>query len=262
MSETTYWDSQIARSGKPFATWSEGVLRVLIPNKLSYVLDHIHAAYQVVISHGPFPEIDLNDCYEILFEDGTDDPLVMHLSASGFHSMPNAKDMPVDFSCTVWADEGKVYEFPANYREAKALPLRTPWTEARLLYNDKRLLDQLEGAFDGKFESNFFPHLHRFAKQVTRRAIAKVDWRLTQFADDAIAVVPNLSECIHVFAPNGTSQTISPEAFGIVCVVATYDRLFHEDMESLSKDALQNFRTLVRLMLAHPERSVMMPWEQ
>ncbi len=130
---TTYWDSDHAKHGLFYLTINSGAFRVLVPDcRFEMLADIINTQY-VVITRGPCPSISASDAYEIMFEDESNSPYAIHISAKQCDRTPTSADVNKKFICSVWHRSGKAYQWDCYYRTAKKLPCMKPYTKGRLI---------------------------------------------------------------------------------------------------------------------------------
>lgn len=86
--ETNFFESEYAKSGKPFCSCNAGCIRVLVPSLQRGMIEEVRSAKYVILSRGPWPEMRLPDAVEMLFEDGSGSPFVLHLSPQSFDLLP------------------------------------------------------------------------------------------------------------------------------------------------------------------------------
>lgn len=261
MSQTTFWESLFAHMGGSFLTWNDGVARLLIPNSWSHFVDHMCAADFVVISRGPYPHENWTDCFEILFDDGTETPAHMFISVRATHMMPCEADMPREFPLTVWTHEGKLASFSGRFRRTKQLPLLTPWTDSKVVIANQRLADALDRAYMGEFVEYFFPYVHRHAVNLSRGSVDRVDWQCLQLAENVVVVAPMQDDYITAYSHSGETRVLSPEAFGVLCCWLTFTDIYDECKAWMSTEAIRCFKALANHALTHPDRDAMVPSE-
>ena len=79
--ETNYWDSPHAQAGHFYLSWNAGAGRLLIPDAQKAILRELRGAREVIVSRGPSVNEGGRDALELLWEDGSDAPFVVHLVA-------------------------------------------------------------------------------------------------------------------------------------------------------------------------------------
>ena len=99
---TNYWQMPYNRAGKFFLSINAGAFRLLVPTSQEGVLRELRTATHAVISFGPMPSMQNADMFELLFDDGTDDPFSLHLSAQAADRLPAREDEGRVLTLTVW----------------------------------------------------------------------------------------------------------------------------------------------------------------
>lgn len=129
--ETNYWDSELARAGKLFASVNAGAIRLLLPPSAYGALNDMRTAKECVLSRGPWPAMKLPEAVEILFDDGSDSPFALHLSPESFDLLPAEPEIGREWTLTVWvAKDGKPHkslERICHWRRVSKLPCLEAW---------------------------------------------------------------------------------------------------------------------------------------
>ena len=124
---TNYWDSELAKEGLFYLSWNAGVGRLLVPNARRCDLREMSSAAYVIVSRGPWHERGGRDALELLFEDGSDSPYVIHLSVEQTDRMlPDGNQSR--FVITVWQRDGNELQLPGRYRVVNTIPCLDPWS--------------------------------------------------------------------------------------------------------------------------------------
>ena len=124
--EMNYWDTDHARNGYLFLSWNARAARLLMPDALKGELKAMRGAREVIISRGPMHD---QDAYELMFEDGSDNPYAMHVGLSRSDRVLPASEHGRSFIFTVWTREGEQLRLPARYRIVATLPCLDSWNE-------------------------------------------------------------------------------------------------------------------------------------
>jgi hypothetical protein len=126
---TNFWQTDIARAGAVYVSVNAGAFRLLLPRVFERALPDIATAREVIVLRGPWPEQARADAFELLFEDRSDSPFVIHIGAQQIDRMPLAADEGRrDLVCAVWTDGPKKrLALPASYRRVSRLPWLKPW---------------------------------------------------------------------------------------------------------------------------------------
>ena len=134
ITRTTFWQTELARTGKCSLSSNAGAFRILMPQQHLGAVRDMRSAHTVVVSRGPMTLEGraLPDALELLFDDGSDDPWSLHLSPSQVDRMPLDTDSAQAWTCTVWTPLvgercRQVLTKPAHYRRVRRLPDLRPW---------------------------------------------------------------------------------------------------------------------------------------
>lgn len=127
---TNYWDSEDAQHGYCFLSWNAGAARLLVPDALKPQLPAMRSAASVIISRGPLVDDDHRDCLELLFEDHSDSPFVIHLSTEQSDRVLPASEHGSRFTVAIWTRGGCKARLPGGYRQVDALPCLKSWSAA------------------------------------------------------------------------------------------------------------------------------------
>lgn len=131
IASTNYWQSPLARAGKVYCSINAGTIRVLLPPAQVVALPDIRAAQYAVLSRGPWPEMRILEAVEIMFEDGSESPYTLHLSAQSFDMFPGDPGAS-EWRLSVWiegltkAPELACY-FTCYWRRVPRIPCLKPW---------------------------------------------------------------------------------------------------------------------------------------
>jgi hypothetical protein len=122
--KTSYWESDFAENGLIFMSMNAGAFRLLLPPGLATeIVTEAKKATEVLISRGTYKD---KDAVEILFEDGTKTPFVIHMGVNQVDMLPpddDAKERVI----TLWTDGPKLeVSLPAFYRRVPKLPWLKP----------------------------------------------------------------------------------------------------------------------------------------
>ena len=129
---TNYWDTDYAERGFYFLSINAGAFRLLVPDDHKSAVKEWLQATEVIISRGPWPEMDKSDAFEILFEDNTDYPYAIQIGFDQVDRIIPDSDryshgQPPRRKLSVWTRIGKVLELPCRYRIVKSIPWLKPW---------------------------------------------------------------------------------------------------------------------------------------
>jgi len=141
---TNYWTSDLAREGKVWCSVNAGAIRVLLPPDRYGDLSAMRTGKYCVLSRGPWtPGIVTagqficaihdapEDGVEILFDDGSEAPYVLMLTAASFDVLPAEPAVGREWLCSVWvARDGKPHkslERICHWRRVERIPCLLPW---------------------------------------------------------------------------------------------------------------------------------------
>ncbi len=130
--ETNYFDTEHAGRGYCYLSPNAGTFRLLVPDRITGEIEEWRSAREVIISRGPWPDMNKADALEILFEDDSDSPYVLHMTSGQVERMPldadrDRKDRPPRWKLAVWTRDGKILELPCRYRVVKKIPYLKPF---------------------------------------------------------------------------------------------------------------------------------------
>jgi len=128
---TNYWETDLARAGKVFASVNAGAIRVLLPPARYDDLADMRAGTHCVLSRGPWPEAGALQAVEIMWQDDTDSPYSMHLTPESFDLLPAKPEAGREWVLSVWTRKDgqphKALERICHWRRAAKLPCLAPW---------------------------------------------------------------------------------------------------------------------------------------
>jgi hypothetical protein len=124
---TNYWDSEHARNGLVYLSWNAGAGRVLIPDSVKPRLREMKGAREVIVSRGPWTDQGGRDALELLWEDGSDNPFCLHLSAEQCDRLIPEAQQGGGFVIATWTRGGLQERWPGRYRVVDAIPCLLPW---------------------------------------------------------------------------------------------------------------------------------------
>jgi len=126
---TNYWDTEHAQAGLFYLTWNAGAGRLLVPDPQKAAVREMRTAQYVIVSRGPWPDQGGRDALELLFEDGSDSPYCLHLSAEQTDRLLPETDQGGGFVITVWTRGGQKLRLPGKYRTVDVIPCLQPWSD-------------------------------------------------------------------------------------------------------------------------------------
>ena len=136
ISATSYWDTPLAARGGLFASFNAGACRLLVPNhargfQIHDLLQAADAAREVLVAVVRRPE-DHRMALELLWEDDSDTPFVVHLGAQQMDRLPPAADHGRTIAVSVWqrgfgGQPTCVLTQPGRLRVVSRVPYLRPW---------------------------------------------------------------------------------------------------------------------------------------
>jgi hypothetical protein len=127
--ETNYFDSEWAKRGALFLSWNDSAARLLVPDaQLDVIQPEIQGAEHIILSRGPL-ESSGAEALELLWEDNTQHPFVIHISTEQCDRLIAESHQGSGFVVSVWARDGKIQELPGRHRIVESLPCMKPWTD-------------------------------------------------------------------------------------------------------------------------------------
>jgi hypothetical protein len=131
---TNYWSSPFAAKGLVWCSVNAGAIRVLLPPSAYPTLGDMRAARECILSRGPWPEQGLPDAVELLWDDGSESPFALHLTARSFDLLPAQPEPGREWLLSVWTNEDgmphKAFERICHWRRSVRLPDLRPWEAA------------------------------------------------------------------------------------------------------------------------------------
>lgn len=129
---SNYWDLPAAQAGNLYCSINAGAFRLLLPRSLESVIADMETGKIAVISRGPWPAMRQADAIEILLDDGSEDPVALHLDVHSIDRMPLDSDTDHEWTFAVWTQPRrgvphKAMERKAYYRRVESLPWLKPW---------------------------------------------------------------------------------------------------------------------------------------
>ncbi len=132
--DTNYCNSEYAKKGYVVLSINDGCFRLLVPTGRGVPIDDIKTGKVALVTRGPWTDMGGRDAIELLFEDYTDSPFVLHIVTEQVDRLPLDRDrdrpgQPPRWKFALYTEEGKVFECPARYRKAKSLPCLKKWRD-------------------------------------------------------------------------------------------------------------------------------------
>lgn len=117
-------------AGLFYLSWNAGAGRLLVPDsRLADLQEMATATYYVIVSRGPWPERGRREGFELLFEDGSDAPFCLHLSAEQSDRLLLDVDQGGGFEIVAWTRSGRAAAWPGKYRKVSQIPCLAAWSE-------------------------------------------------------------------------------------------------------------------------------------
>jgi hypothetical protein len=130
ITETNFWETDQAKQGEFHLSINAAAFRLLVPSQHESIIAEVETAKEVIITRGPLPDAKQEEAMEILIDDGSDLPFLIHLEANQVDRLPLPEDAGRTLTFTVWilkdgkphcASRGECY-----YRTAPRLPWLKP----------------------------------------------------------------------------------------------------------------------------------------
>ncbi|WP_229706631.1 hypothetical protein [Shewanella inventionis] len=106
-------------------SWNAGAARLLVPESQKHSIQEMMSAEYVIITRGKYQG---RDALEILFEDNTDSPYSITVSAEQTDRLLPDDEAGVSCVLSVWMKSGHALTLPAKYRVKDTLPCLAPWS--------------------------------------------------------------------------------------------------------------------------------------
>jgi hypothetical protein len=124
--KSNYWDSEFAQKGYFFCSFNAGAAMLLIPDSRLNEVPEMATGKLIILSRGTWNR--KKDALEILFDDGSDEPHLMHLSKDQLDRLIPSSDNGRDLTFSAWKrGPVKLFERPAKFRIVKNLPCLEKW---------------------------------------------------------------------------------------------------------------------------------------
>ena len=128
---TTFWETFLAKEGLIYLSINAGAMRLLVPEAQEDILTDIGGVEYFIATYGKMEGLDgrLHDAVELLFEDNSDTPYVLHLGMNQTDRSPgNADYGRIDVPITLWTKgPNKAGSFFRRLRRNDRLPFMKPW---------------------------------------------------------------------------------------------------------------------------------------
>ena len=104
-------------------------MRLLVPDSQKSQVREMRSSKYVIITSGILRDQDGIEAVELLFEDKSDEPFVLLISAFQCDRLLSADDNGVSFNFSVWTRGGMKLLIPARFRYGHTLPCLKAWGE-------------------------------------------------------------------------------------------------------------------------------------
>jgi hypothetical protein len=134
--ETNYWKSEMCQKGYYHLSFNNRIYSLLIPESAMNIMDEIYGTQAIVISKGDYKGKE--GCFEILFDDNSDNPFMIILESEQVFFHPSKKDFGWNGCFYIYSGsltDYKVYFRNVYYRITETLPFLQP-PEDPLDYGD------------------------------------------------------------------------------------------------------------------------------
>lgn len=124
---TNYWNTEHAGAGYCFLSLNAGAARLLVPDAAMPMLKEMRGAKEVIISRGPWTDHGGREALELMWEDGSDEPFTLYMTAEQCDRLIPAEDQGGGIAVIVYTRGGEKGRWPGRYRIVSALPCLEPW---------------------------------------------------------------------------------------------------------------------------------------
>lgn len=130
---TNYWTLAVEEAGKLFVSCNAGAVRILIPRVHRRIIEDMRAAEHVILSRGPWPDMNATEAVEFLFEDHSESPFALQFTPESFDLLPAEPAPGKEWVVSVWdikkGKPHKAVERRCHWRRVQTLPWLKPWDE-------------------------------------------------------------------------------------------------------------------------------------
>lgn len=91
LTNTNYWDSELASWGKFFFSVNAGCIRMLVPESQESCIKEMKTGKDIVISKGPWPAEKRDLGIEIMFDDHSEEPFTIHVGVEQWDTLPKVE---------------------------------------------------------------------------------------------------------------------------------------------------------------------------
>jgi hypothetical protein len=133
---SNFWEPPECYEEKFFLSTNAGAFRLLVPRSQEPAVSEMATAREIIVSSGPWPAAGRDDGIELLFDDGTETPFVLHVSVESLDRLPLDADAGREWIFSAWTaprrrGPHKGLERPAWYRRVPRIPWLKPREETR-----------------------------------------------------------------------------------------------------------------------------------
>ena len=123
---TNFWETEMAKEGNLFLSFNAGAARLLVPKNHKNLPDMTACDY-VILTRGRWQG---QPSYELLFEDNSDSPFVIHMNGATFDRLLPESEAGRDLPLYIYVPEGGkpvlAARKPVRFRVAPHLPCMKP----------------------------------------------------------------------------------------------------------------------------------------
>lgn len=127
IAQTNYFDMEQARKGFFYLSWNAGAGRLLVPDVHIGLIPNMAVAEYVIVSRGPWRAQGYQDALELVFDDLSDSPFVIHLMTEQTDQLLPEQSQGGGFVILLQTRQGTQATLPGRYREVPEIPCLEPW---------------------------------------------------------------------------------------------------------------------------------------
>ena len=129
LTNTNYWNHELAQAGYLFLSWNAGAARLLVPDSQKPMLREMKSVKYVVLSRGPLlvNGRGVIEGLELLFEDESNNPLVLMMEMEQSALIPSDLAQGANFTLIVYTRGGEKLRLPGKFRRVSSIPCLKHW---------------------------------------------------------------------------------------------------------------------------------------
>jgi hypothetical protein len=128
--KTNFFDSEYAENGYFYLSTNAGHVRLLIPDSQKNLLKELKNVAYAILSRGPWIQRDVLDAIELMFEDFSNSPYAIHMTAQQCDMLPEiGEEGKGDWKLSLWLRSGNKQVFSLKCRKVDKIPCLKPWME-------------------------------------------------------------------------------------------------------------------------------------